>query len=633
MSDNLPPQNSLVLYKNRPARVLTCSDRLEIEPEGEPPIKVRPKDVALLHPGPLQSLNQLGPLEGDIELAWEMLTDCGAPNGEAIPLRELADLIYGEDTPRSAWAAWQQVEDGLYFHGKPEAILPRTADQVEKERRNRQAKADEARLWQAFLERARLGKVDPQQDNRWLRELEDLAFGRRHDSRLLRELGRSESPEAAHALLLQWGHWDETVNPYPGRLGVSISLNDLATPGLPEEDRLDLTGLNAYAIDDRGNQDPDDAVSLISVQTGAQGELLGGRIWVHVADPAAIAPSDSPLDIEARLSGATFYRPEGAIPMLPQAAVEQLALGLAEVSPALSFELELDQNAAPHLLRSVPSRVRVQRLSYEDAESQLVTAPFNDLLRLTQAYEHRRLNNGALSIDLPEAIFHVVDGQVEIRPVVRLASRDLVREVMLMTGEALGRFALDQGIPFPFTSQEPPDFSGTLPEALRRPEGLETMAGRYAIRRYLKRSQIGAQPGRHAGLGLPLYSRSTSPLRRYMDLVAHQQVRAFLAGKAPLDEQALLERVAAAEEVSARISQAESLSRRHWTLVYLKHNPEWRGEGWLVDKKGLSGKVILPDLAYETMLHLRADLPLNSRLQLRLRDINLAELEANFALA
>jgi exoribonuclease-2 len=147
-----------------------------------------------------------------------------------------------------------------------------------------------------------------------------------------------------------------------------------------------------------------------------------------------------------------------------------------------------------------------------------------------------------------------------------------------------------------------------------------------------KRSQVSGQPAPHAGVGLPAYSRATSPLRRYLDLVAHQQLRLSLQGRPLLNEQQMLERVGESEAVTRIVAQAELLSRRHWTLVYLHQNPGWRGEGVLVEKLGLRGRVIIPELAFETHIHLREDLPLNTRLPLVFKGANLSELEAFFAL-
>jgi exoribonuclease-2 len=210
-----------------------------------------------------------------------------------------------------------------------------------------------------------------------------------------------------------------------------------------------------------------------------------------------------------------------------------------------------------------------------------------------------------------------------------LRSRDLVREAMLMAGEAAAQFAIQHSLPFPFVTQEA---SSTLAmkESQTTQDLPDSLAQRFALRRMLKRSQVSSLPGRHAGVGLEAYCRATSPLRRYLDLVAHQQLRLWLTGQTILNEQALLERLGAAEAITGTIAQAEMLSRRHWTLVHLGRHPEWRGEGVLVEKNGLRGYVLIPELALEAHLTLREDLPLDSALKLRARGINLAELEVNF---
>jgi exoribonuclease-2 len=294
--------------------------------------------------------------------------------------------------------------------------------------------------------------------------------------------------------------------------------------------------------------------------------------------------------------------------------------------------LEIDATLTPKLVRLEPSLVRVERLNYEEVEGRLDSEPFHSLLSLTQAFEKRRNDNGALAIDLPETIVRVHAGRVDIRPVRRLNSREMVREAMLMAGEAAARYAHDHGFAFPYTVQEPPNFPESLPAHLRPPIGLETMSGRFAIRRFMKRSQTASFPAAHAGLGLTLYSRSTSPLRRYHDLLAHQQLRRFIKGEPPLDEQTLLRHLAAAEDPALRISQAESLAHRHWTLVYLLQNPDWQGDGVLVEKDGARGHIIIPDLALETNIQLSREIPLDASIPLSVRNVNLPELESRFSI-
>jgi exoribonuclease-2 len=624
---------SLALYKKRPARVVHTGERIEIALENGDLARVRPKDLVLLHPGPVGSLAELRPMEGEVELAWQMLSE----SGEALSLGELAELIYGEYTPASAWATWQLVEDSLYFYGAPGQVMARLAEQVAQEQGQRQARAAEAQAWANFVQRARIGRIHPQEDGRFLREVEDLALGRRKDSRLLRELGRSERPENAHALLLGCGAWDHFVDPYPARLGLPITAPPGELPSIPNEPRLDLTDLPAFAIDDRNNKDPDDAISLVSCEIDERGNFLGGHLWVHIADVAALVAPDSEADLEARGRGATLYLPEGAVPMLPLAAIQTLGLGLQPVSPSLSFNLGL--NAAGEIV-SVdvqPSWVRVQRLAYEVAEERLEDEPLRSLYLMTQAYSARRQTGGALSgatsIDLPEVMVRVEDRRVSIEPVLRLRSRALVREAMIMSGEAGARFAIQRGLSFPFAVQEPPSppaYSGGL-AIPNVSSGEMTMAERFAMRRWLRRSQVSSLPAPHAGVGLPAYSRVTSPLRRYLDLVAHQQLRACLGRGELLNVSAMVERIGNAEAITGTVNMTEALARRHWTLVYLIQHPGWQGEGVLVEKNGLQGTVILPELALETPVHLREDLPLDSHMALTLRDVNLPELEVSFA--
>jgi exoribonuclease-2 len=598
----MPGPDSLVLYKGRPAHVQRVRKRLQIELQGGETLKVRPKDVRLLHPGPMLDLGELQPQAGEVETAWELLA------GSRTSLAELAELAYGVFNPATAWAAWQLVADGLYFRGSPEEVVARTPEEVAQEQAAREAQAAEDQAWAAFLGRIRAGRPSPG-DSRYLREVEDLALMQRPKSRLLRELGRAESAENAHALLLELGHWDHSLNPYPRRLGLATAPVVLALPELPEEPRLDLTHLPALAIDDEGNQEPDDALSL-----------EGSRLWVHVADAAALVQPNSEVDLEARARGASLYLPEGTVPLLPWTAIQTLGLGLADISPALSFGLELDGAGEICDVEVVRSWVKVTRLTYEGAETQLGEEPLQSLYRRAQVQQARRREHGAVSIELPEIKIWVEGGEVTVRPVRPLRSRDLVTEAMLVTGEAASRFATERGIPIPFTTQNPP----------RTDERPLDLAGMYGLRRSLMPSQPSSTPGPHAGLGLELYAQATSPLRRYLDLVVHQQLRAHLRGEPLLTAQEVVERVGATAAVTGSLRRAERLARRHWTLVYLMQRPHWHGEGILVEKRGRRATVLIPELDLDAQVHLRRDLDLNSPVSLVLREVDLIELVAHF---
>ncbi len=604
MDSSQLPLKSLVIYKNRPARVTsTGQKKIQIETGDGQVSSVRPKDVLLLHPGPVKDLRQLGEPNGEVKTAWELL------QGESTSLTELADLVYGDFTPAGAWAIWQLVADGLYFGGTMEQIIVYDAQHVAGELEARQAKADELAAWSAFLERMAAGKFLTE-DERYLAEVEEVALGQRERSRVLSALGQATSPENAHNMLLKLGYWDGLVNPYPARVGLVCDKPSQKVGAIADEPRRDLTHLPALAIDDAGSNDPDDALSI-----------EGDRLWVHIADVAALVEPDSAVDLEARARATNLYLPEGTVTMLPEEATRLLGLGLAEVSPALSFGLDLDEHGQIQEIEIVPSWVKVSRTTYEEADERLAEPLLARLNELSRIFEERRLQNGSININLPEVKVWVEEGQVHVWALPKSRSRDIVRDAMLMTGEAAGRFALEHDIPIPFTHQELP--FDDLPPA-------KSLSEMFALRRTMRASQASSAPAAHAGLGMDIYVQATSPLRRYLDLVVHQQLRAYLAGRSIMSSQDVMERVGAADAITGNARWAERRSTDHWTMLYLLQNPEWRGEGVVVDKRGKRSVVMLPDLALESQVYLRRDVSLDGKVQMAVEEIDLPYLEAHF---
>jgi exoribonuclease II len=168
----------------------------------------------------------------------------------------------------------------------------------------------------------------------------------------------------------------------------------------------------------------------------------------------------------------------------------------------------------------------------------------------------------------------------------------------------------------------------------------------------MQRSQFKIAAAPHSGLGLPAYVQVTSPLRRYLDLVVHQQLRAYLAAgdggagreaggagreagaspRQPLAEPEILERIGAVEASLGPLRQAESLSNRHWTMVYLLQHPGWRGAAVLVDIRGASGVFLIPELALEARVHLSGEFAVGSEVVLKLRSVDLPRLDARFGI-
>ena len=593
---------ALVLYKIRPARITEVSDKIALELEGGKTKRVRDKDVVLLHPGPISSLNQLSALEGDVKETWELLEEGTTEIGE------FSELIYGEYTPASAWAAWQLVAEGIYFEGQPHAISARPADLVEAEIASREKKAAEAQAWSEFLKRLEQGSI-VDEDRKALGEVEQLALNGRAQSRILQALGIQETPVNAHRLLVRTGYWKPNENPYPRRAGIDMRQPAHAVPPPSEESRRDLTELTAYAIDDEDNQDPDDAISLD-----------GERIWVHVADVASVVTPDSPMDREARARGANLYLPDRVVTMLPQVVTDQLGLGLQSRSPALSIGFILSEDGEPQDVEIALTWLKVQRISYAAADQRLHEKPFDELLAKSRIYRQRRLAAGAASIQLPEVKLKVRDDVVEILPLPRLESREMVTDLMLMAGEAIARYCQERDIPIPYATQAPPD-EQSIPEDL---------AGMYAYRRYFKPTQIKTQSEPHAGLGLSVYSRTTSPLRRYSDLLTHQQLRAHLSDQAPLDIHAVSERIAESEIGSMANRKTERLSNSHWRLIYLRDHPDWQGEAVVVAKEGERATILIPELGMEAKLRIRGQVALNDTIRVKPREIDPPDLACYF---
>ncbi len=598
-----PRPGSLVLYKSSPARVESVADKVELTLADGKNKRVRPKDFELLHPGPVATLEGLECAPVALEEAWELLRE-----EPQTTLQDLAELAFGEYTPATAWSAWKLLEDGVWFSGRPDAVEVCEPERVAAEQQRRAAKVAEREAWEGFLQRLR-ERALVAEDYQRLREVEQLALQRSERSRILQALGHPERAESAHRFLVEVGYWEETHNPHPVRLDLPVESPLLEIPELPEEPRLDLTHLLAFAIDDEGSDDPDDAITLD-----------GDRIWVHIADAAALIAPDSPLDLEARERAANLYLPDRVIHMLPPGITQRLGLGLQTTSPALSFGFRLDPAGEIVDLEIHPSWVRVSRLSYAAANLSLDQRPFAQLLPLTERYRQRRLAQGAVALDLPEVRVRVRNQQIEVTPLERLNSRELVSELMLMTGEAVAHYAQAQQIAIPFASQPPPESRFVA-------GGLAEM---FAFRRQLKPGRHDTQEEPHAGLGLRRYTRVTSPLRRYLDLVLHQQLRAGLRGELTLPSSAIAERITAIARPGGLLRKGERLSNTHWKLLYLRRNPDWRGRGIVVEREEQRMTLLIPELAMETRMRSSNPPPLNSELPLRLREVDLSELDARF---
>lgn len=627
-------KNNLVLYKNQPAVVTELDgDKFTVQfcsvpaTQTKPAVyatqKVREKDVLLLHDGAAASVQavlagEAADYSAQIAETYELLASDDETASAVQSFAELGQLVLGgafcADT---AWALYRQLCAGLEFEPDADslksgalAFCPRSQTQIAelKDRLYQKEHAQEIRA--AFIKRLRQHKLDLPADAQFMQEVEALALGQTDKSKVLKDAGIKETPERAHKLLLDTGIWQIAKNPYPSRFGLSFqsASEQLASP--PDEERVEVASV-AYAIDNEGSTDPDDAVAF-------DGEF----VWVHVADPASTVLPDSKIDLAARGRGATLYIPEGAARMLSESCLADYALGLAEPSRALSFRIRLDENAVITDCEVLKTLVHVRRLTYRNADTMADSPELRPLFELADKIYARRMKAGAVSIELPEVDVSVTDGIVSIEPYVRTRSSGVVRELMLLAGEAAAKFAFRHGISFPFVSQDAPDIPSDIPAGL---------AGQYRLRRCMRSRSVGVTPSNHAGLGLGMYSQVTSPLRRYADLVAHQQLRSYIAGAPLIEKDAMLERIAAGDAASGATVKAERKTRLHWTLVYLLQHPDWTGTAVVVELRGKQAVCLIPAIAQETLLSPGRPVALNDELMVRAAEINLPELTVTYA--
>jgi exoribonuclease-2 len=633
-------KNSLVLYKNQPAVIDSIDGEKYIikycsqpaTPTGKKAVyseqKVREKDVILLSSGPVSSIEKVLAAAQDEGISqkytasllktYELLIS--EPETATAPLSftEIIEYAASDLAPDSIWAFYKTVLDRPEFCQDAEALKNgnltftlRTADQIEEINRKKYEKEHEAEIRQAFIERLKKRRLDLPADSKFMGEVEAFALCQTDKSKVLEQAGMSQNIEKAHRLLIETGIWSETKNPHPTRLGFSFDSAREQLGAMPDEEREEVP-CTCYAIDSPNAADPDDAI-------GYDGEYY----WVCIADPASSVAPDSSIDIAARNRGTTLYIPEGASRMLCEESLEDYALGLKNPSCALAFRLKLDDNCQIEECVVKKVRANVQMISYGEVEQQKDSNTFKPFYELARRNLARRNANGAVTIQMPEVNIKV-DREtkiVSVMPDEKYESNDVVQEFMLLAGEGAARFAFANKIPFPYVSQEAPNFPDKVPDG---------WAGQFARVKCMRKRSVGITPAPHAGLGLSFYSQVTSPLRRYGDLIAHQQLRAFIDGRRLLDKDEMLERVAAGDAASLAARKASRLSETHWKLVYLMQNPEKTFKGYCIDKRGNETLFLIPELDMQTTLKACGDVQLNEEAILKANRIDITTQEVTF---
>lgn len=389
-----------------------------------------------------------------------------------------------------------------------------------------------------------------------------------------------------------------------------------------DSERLDLTGLATYSLDDQGTQEVDDALSL------EQGDGAPW-IWIHIADPARLIEHDSPLDLEARRRATSLYLADGVMPMLPLAlAAGPLSLRAGHRCAAISVAVQLAEDGEVIDERIVRSWVKPRYgLTYAEGDELIELAPPGDesLSELSSLMERRmrwRRKQGALTFERSEGRFRRSDSGPALQVIDPSPARLMVSEAMLLMGAVVASFGQRHELALPYRSQPTAELPSN-DELERIPEGPARDA---AIRRCLSRGVQGTQPMRHFSLGLPAYVQATSPIRRYADLLVHRQIISQLSSAPTLTQERIGELI---EDLDNPLRQSIQISRedqRHWQQVWFSERPDASWDAvflrWLRPQDQLA-LVHVADLAMDLVGHVvSADPAPGDPLQLRVNRVN-----------
>ncbi|MBN1947149.1 MAG: RNB domain-containing ribonuclease [Bradymonadales bacterium] len=331
----------------------------------------------------------------------------------------------------------------------------------------------------------------------------------------------------------------------------------------------DLTALETFTIDDETTRDMDDALHVAQKADGTW------ELGVHIADVGATIEPGSPLDCEAARRGSSVYLPTGLIPMFPTSLSEgRFSLVAGEYRPTTSFLVTLD--AADRVLESrvVTGVIRIgHRMTYSQADEILAdpTAELHEgltaLERFAGRYRQRRVECGALILELPEVKVQVKGGEVAVSRIPSSASRRMVAELMVLAGKLAADLCLKERIPTVYRVQD------TTPDKdLQRLESITNdLVRQLELARTLRRAELRSQPGPHLGLGLDAYVQATSPIRRYADLVVNYQLRRFLRQRAlAFGLEDIVQVAAKAESASQECLAVQRETQHYWLLEYLR---------------------------------------------------------------
>ncbi len=440
---------------------------------------------------------------------------------------------------------------------------------------------------------------------------------------LLQKAGAIDSPYQFH-----WKRF--LFENFPKGTGFPV----VTAPQPPDD--LPLASVQAYSIDDSQTTEIDDALSVQGLGTGTV--VLG----IHIAAPGLAITPGSALDQLGRNRLSTVYMPGYKITMLPDEVVQLYTLDEGRANPAVSLYATIDEatleiTATETRLERVPVSVNLRhdQLDHIVTEAWLADPSIyaentpQTLLALREqlSFLHRLAKNLKArrevvrgkpeTFNRPDYNFRLTGNngaepngseQVQIGTRQRGAPLDLiVAEAAIVANSTWGNWLAELGVPGIYRSQ-----ASLLP-------GVKVRMGTKALP--------------HAGIGVKSYAWSTSPLRRYTDLVNQWQIIACARhGKtaalaAPFKPKAaeLFSIISSFDATYAAYNDYQRGMERFWTLKYVQQQGIAELTG-TVFKEGLLRAdelpLVLPVTGAQT-------LPRGARVRVRLGAIDEITLDVN----
>jgi ribonuclease R len=262
-------------------------------------------------------------------------------------------------------------------------------------------------------------------------------------------------------------------------------------------------------------------------------------------------------------------------------------------------------------------------------------SPLEALYQVYRALYRNRESHGLVMEERREYRWQLDEaGQIEsIEPAEKLTSQRLVEECMIAANRCAAELLARHGASGPFVSH--PGFRGDRLDETRRflelhlpalatedPRQLDgyrrimraladpdcALPLRSMVNRLLARAELVPQAAPHMGMGLPVYTTCTSPLRRYVDLLAHEQLKAILHGRNPdlVDGATLSAVTARLQAVRAATAEAERWLAANYLQRLAAEGPDpWPGRVTHINSNGFMAR--LDDSGLEGFVDLRKD--------------------------